>query len=74
MRFEFRIDDVASLIKLIEITASQIVSNPPAVSAVLRSCCFAMFRKLKVYAQEAFPNRQAFRDEMKRLEELISNA
>lgn len=74
MRFEMKTDDVQALINLVRSSAERIKDLGPSFAAVLRGDCFRMVRKVKIYGQKAFLNRETYRSELKKLEEEISNA
>jgi hypothetical protein len=67
MRFEFNAADVIALVGLVLNNLEVIKDyNITAFNAIQR-----MYRKLKMYSQDAYPNRDSYRKEMKLLSDKI---
>lgn len=67
MRFEFSGNDVVAIIKMMY----GFLEDSRMIDPMYIGFAERIYRKLKFYAAEAFGNREAFRNEMKNIEQKI---
>lgn len=79
MRFELKSEDVIALVRVVyELT--NILKRPEysdksnsGYSSTMKGFLYRLVQKIALYALEAFPNREKFREEVKLLKESVGS-